>query len=157
MQIIAGRRSTAPTPFGRGDVAFRGTLYSQAEQLPGYPSGCMGTVRSYHLTNLTRPISEQLAPGGRPAMVVVAPDGRAILTAGYFGGCVCVFPVDDGGALRPPQQVIHHTGRGVQTPRQHDHGDGYALPPRRRAAIGFPQPRKPSVQLGVKSPKDRPW
>jgi 6-phosphogluconolactonase (cycloisomerase 2 family) len=56
------------------------------------------------------PINHQGVGSSNPAHICVAPDGRHVLTANYSGGTVSVLPVDAGGRLGPPSQVLTHDG-----------------------------------------------
>lgn len=63
-------------------------------------------------------LNHQPAHGGLPCHVSVDGAGRFVLVANYAAGSVVVFPVDDGGRLRPASDVVQHAGSGPNPARQ---------------------------------------
>ena len=109
-----------------GDV-----LYAVCEEKAGQVAAFVVDGTNGALT----PLGEQPTNGGYPCHLTVDPSGRYLLTANYDSGNVAVHPIEEGGRLGVPSDLVQHTGSGPQTDRQagpHAHmvvptpsGDGY--------------------------------
>jgi 6-phosphogluconolactonase (cycloisomerase 2 family) len=70
-------------------------------------------------------LNTQPTGGSTPASLSVAPDGRFVIVANYFGGNVAVLPVGDKGQLGPVSQLITLEGQTgpdkVEQSQSHPH------------------------------------
>jgi len=81
-----------------------------------------GGVSSFHFNKLTGMLSlmnQQSSEGNNPCYVTVDKTGRRLYVANYSTGNLSVLQILPGGILTRAMQVIQHTGRSVDTPRQH--------------------------------------
>ncbi|MCC8071376.1 MAG: lactonase family protein [Bacteroidales bacterium] len=62
-------------------------------------------------------MNSQPTGGGAPCYIVLSPQATTVATANYMGGNLSVFPLDEQGALLPPQ-VVTFEGVGSDDPRQ---------------------------------------
>ncbi len=70
-------------------------------------------------------LNTQPTGGSTPASLAVAPDGRFVIVANYFGGNVAVLPVGEKGELGPVSQLISLEGQPgpdkVEQSQSHPH------------------------------------
>jgi 6-phosphogluconolactonase len=97
----------------------RSVLYAVSETNTIGPDKA-GTVIAYTVDaggGLTK-INEQPTGGGHPCFVSVNRDGTHVFVANYTGGSVAAFPVQRGGGVDPPSELVKHTGSSVHATRQ---------------------------------------
>ena len=88
-------------------------------ELDTYRGAMGGGVSSYAIQRdgALRQLSSKPTYGGFPCHVAVGPDGGLLSIANYGGGSLCVYSVDEDGALHTPQ-VFAHRGEGPNRERQ---------------------------------------
>lgn len=77
-----------------------------------------GSVTSYAVQPDGEPrrLSTQPTGGGQPCHLALS--GGYVIAANYQTGSASVHPVDSGGVLDPPTEVVQHHGRGPDPDRQ---------------------------------------
>ncbi len=63
-------------------------------------------------------LNTELTQAARPCYINMDPAGKFILTANFSGSSVSVFPLADGGTLKPASQVIRYEGTGPDKAHQ---------------------------------------
>src|SRR5205807_431311 len=63
-------------------------------------------------------LNKQPSEGGAPCHISVDPQHKNVLVANYMGGNLAVLPLADDGSLKPPSDVVKHTGAGPNKGRQ---------------------------------------
>jgi 6-phosphogluconolactonase len=63
-------------------------------------------------------VNRQSTQGAAPCHLNVDPTGRWLYSVNYTGGSVCLFPIEDNGAIGPIADFIQHTGSSIQAGRQ---------------------------------------
>jgi 6-phosphogluconolactonase len=125
-----------------------------------------GTVSAFVIDPATQSLTylnQQTSHGLAPCYVSVDGTGQYVLVANYVSGNVCVLPIQDGGRLGEPTDVVQHQGSGPD-PRQegpHTHSivpgpDGrfvYALD----LGIDKIMVYRLDLQRGKLVPADPPW
>ena len=90
-------------------------LYACGEMAKG------GTVSAFRRASaagrLTR-INDVSSEGAGPCHVAVSPSGRHVAVANYRGGSMALFPVAEGGGLKPACATRAYTGQGAHPKRQ---------------------------------------
>ncbi|MDK8181073.1 lactonase family protein [Paenibacillus sp. UMB4589-SE434] len=94
--------------------AKRHFLYAASETVDG-------SVVSYRLdpsTGLLEEISRQKTQGDHPCHLSVDESGRWLLAVNYSSGNVCVYPIDEQGAIEKMSHHVQHAGSSVRLDRQ---------------------------------------
>jgi 6-phosphogluconolactonase len=92
-------------------------VYAVNEQ-SGEKEGMVSAFRYDKAKGALSFLNQQPSGGGDPCYLTISPDGKHLLVANYSGGSIGVLPIEEGGRLGAPLQVIEHEGSSVNEKRQ---------------------------------------
>ncbi|MFE5321808.1 lactonase family protein [Paenibacillus sp. NPDC056579] len=81
-------------------------------------NGAVVSIQVDPETNQMTEINRQPTHGGDPCQLSLDSTGRWLFTVNYSGGSVCVYPMDEYGAIQPVSDMKQHSGRSIRDDRQ---------------------------------------
>jgi 6-phosphogluconolactonase len=91
---------------------------NETEVYEGKESGAVSAFSIDQKTGSLDFLNKQPSMGGAPCHISTCDNEKFVLVANYLGGNVVVFPIEDGGKLGEPVDVIQHSGFGPDKERQ---------------------------------------
>jgi 6-phosphogluconolactonase len=69
-------------------------------------------------SGVIKEVNRQSTQGASPCHLNVDPTGRWLFAVNYTSGSICLFPIENNGAIGPIADFIQHTGNSIQSDRQ---------------------------------------
>lgn len=91
---------------------------SEVSDFDGRPGGGVAAFAIHASSGGLSPINRVSSHGEAPCYLTLDPAGRRLFLVNYSGGPVVVLPIDEGGGLGDPTDLIAHAGRSIHPERQ---------------------------------------